>query len=430
VTVAFDFYRLKNGVRVVLVSMAGVESVAVGVYVETGSRYETETNNGISHFLEHMAFKGTKLLPTTRDTSKLEALGAIQNAWTDVDGTAYWCKIPADKWREGLGVVKELALYPTIPVKDLEIERGVILEEFRRREDRPDELAGEKLMETMFPNHGLGMATLGREAVIKSVGQKDFLEYHGRQYVAGRIVVALAGKIGERIKGKVQAQIEEWFGGLAKARGEDFERWGGRQKEPKIGIRHKELAAQAHIELAVPGVTVSDPRRHALTLITAHLGQGLSSRLFEELREKQGVCYAVHAGEARWGDTGVWSVYAGLNIDKLEKAVAGIITEVKKIKEIKLTNKELAAAREKVRGPLLFSAENPVHQMDWYAKQVLDRPEEVLTYDQVIDRLMAIDIQEVQKVAQSIFVKDKLNLAIVGPVSSDRSEKLKSLLKL
>ena len=115
-TVAFDFYRLKNGVRVVLVSMAGVESVAVGVYVETGSRYETETNNGISHFLEHMAFKGTKLLPTTRDTSKLEALGAIQNAWTDVDGTAYWCKIPADKWRGGLGGGKGLAVVTPIPI--------------------------------------------------------------------------------------------------------------------------------------------------------------------------------------------------------------------------------------------------------------------------------------------------------------------------
>src|SRR3990167_7422238 len=108
--------------------MEGVESVAMGVYIETGSRYEDKKVNGISHFLEHMAFKGTKLLPTTRDTSKLEALCAIQNAWTDVDGTAYWCKIASDRWKEGLEVVKELALYPTIPVRDLEIERGVILE--------------------------------------------------------------------------------------------------------------------------------------------------------------------------------------------------------------------------------------------------------------------------------------------------------------
>ena len=147
---AFEFYRLKNGIRVVLVPMEGVESVGVGVYVETGSRYETKANNGISHFLEHMAFKGTKLLPTRKDTSKLEALGAIQNAATGADLTYYYCKIPADKWQEGLGVVKELVLYPTIPEKDLKIERGVILEEFRWREDRPDKLVSEELMKLVF----------------------------------------------------------------------------------------------------------------------------------------------------------------------------------------------------------------------------------------------------------------------------------------
>lgn len=424
----FEFYKLRNGVRVVLVPMTGVESVAVGVYVETGSRYEAREINGLSHFLEHMAFKGTKKLPTRKDTSKLEALGAIQNAWTDVDGTAYWCKIPADKWREGLEVAKELALYPVIPEKDLEIERGVILEEMRRRDDRPDELVSEELMKLVFGGNGLGQTTLGEEEVIKTVKRDDFLKYHDAQYVAGRTVVAIAGKINE--KGDMRKEIENWFGGLAKAKGEDFERWSDKQVGPRVRIKKKDLAAQAHIELAVPGVTADDPRRFALSLLTAHLGQGLSSRLFEELREKQGVCYAVHAGEARWPDCGVWSVYAGLNIDKLEKAVAGIVAEIRRVKETKLTEKELAAAKEKIRGPLLFSAENPVNRMEWYARQVLDGRAEILSYDQAIERVMAVDAESMRNVAQSIFLSQKLNLAIVGPVDVARGEKLKELLKL
>ena len=415
--------------RVILVPMEGVESVAMGVYIETGSRYEDKKVNGISHFLEHMAFKGTKLLPTTRDTSKLEALGAIQNAWTDVDGTAYWCKIASDRWKEGLEVVKELALYPTIPVRDLEIERGVILEEISRKEDRPDELAGEELMSVMFPGNSLGMTTLGEREVIKRLKREDFLKYHESQYVAGRIVVALAGNIKYQIS-NIKYQIEQYFGELPKEKGEDYGEWKGKQWEPKIGIRRKDLAAQAHIELAVPGLTVADPRRFALSILTAHLGQGLSSRLFEELRERRGVCYSVHAGEARWVDCGVWSVYAGLNIEKLEEAVSGIVTELQRVKVTELTGKELEAAKEKVRGPLLFSCENPVNQMDFYAKQVMDRPDEVLTYREVIDRVMQIDAKDVVKVAQSIFLTDKLNLAVVGPVSPVRGKKLKDLLKL
>ncbi|MBI2008215.1 insulinase family protein [Candidatus Amesbacteria bacterium] len=424
----FEFYTLKNGVRVVLVPMAGVESVGVGVYIETGSRYESKKMNGISHFLEHMAFKGTRKLPTRKDTSKLEALGAIQNAWTDVDGTAYWCKIPADKWREGLEVAKELALYPTIPAEDLEIERGVILEEMRRREDRPDELVGEELMKLMFGGNGLGQTTLGGEEVIKTVKREDFVNYHDRQYVSGRVVVALAGKISNQESG-IRNYVEEWFGSLPKEKGEDFSRWEDEQKEVRVGIKHKELAAQAHIELAVPGVRSDDPRRFALSLMTAHLGQGLSSRLFEELREKQGVCYAVSAGEARWPDCGVWSVYAGLNIDKLEKAVAGIVTEIWRVKATRLTDKELAAAKEKIRGPLLFSAENPVNQMEWYARQVLDGRREILSYDQAIERVMAVDAESIRSVVQDIFLRRGLNLAIVGPVEERVKERIGEILR-
>ena len=191
----FEFYRLDNGVRVVLVPMDGVESVAVGVYVQTGSRYEDKKINGISHFLEHMVFKGTKNYPTHEDTSRLEGMGAIQNAWTDIDATAYYCKIPADRWQKALDLIKDLVLYPMIPEKDLEIERGVILEEINRLEDRPDELSGELLLQTAFPGNTLGMRVIGRAEVIRNIRREDFLDYHRTQYVAGRVAIVIAGKI-------------------------------------------------------------------------------------------------------------------------------------------------------------------------------------------------------------------------------------------
>ena len=408
--------------------MGGVKSVAVGVYVGTGSRYEDAGNNGISHFLEHMVFKGTKKFPTPKDTSYLEGLGAIQNAWTDVDATAYWCKLPSDKWKQGLEMVKELALYPTIPPRDLEIERGVILEEIQRRNDRPDELAAEGLQALMFPGNALGWATLGKTEIIKSLSRADFLMYHQSQYKSDNLVVAITGNISQR--SVLSAQIKDWFGELSEGKSGGFEIVKDVQNGPRLKVQNKKLANQAHLELGVPGVNVADPRRFALTILTSYLGQGLSSRLFMELREKRGLCYAVHASEARFRDTGEWDVYAGVNIDKLEEALEGILGELKRTKEIKLTKDELAQTKEKVRGPIIYSMEDPVRQMGWYASQALDRPEEMMDYDMVIERLMGVTAEEVRAVARDIFKTEKLNLAVVGPIEKKREEALLKLLKI
>lgn len=423
----FEFYRLKNGVRVVLVPMSGVKSVAVGVYVGTGSRHETSKINGLSHFLEHMVFKGTKKFPTPKETSYLEGLGAIQNAWTDVDATAYWCKLPSDKWQEGLEMVKELALYPTIPVRDLEIERGVILEEIQRRNDRPDELVAEDLQELMFSGSTLGWPILGKPEIIKSLSKAAFLQYHQSQYKSANIVVAVAGNITQR--SMLSAQIKDWFGILQEGRVQGFKNVESKNG-PRIKIDNKKLANQAHLELGFPGINASDPRRFALSLLTSYLGQGLSSRLFMELREKRGLCYAVQASESRWKDTGEWDVYAGVNIDKLEGALEGILGELKRTKDTKLTKDELAQTKEKVRGPILYSMENPVRQMEWYARQALDRPEEMMDYDMVMSRLMKVTADEVRGVARDLFRTEKLNLAVVGPIEKKREAGLLKKLRI
>ncbi|MEK9200825.1 MAG: pitrilysin family protein [Patescibacteria group bacterium] len=424
---SFDFYRLPNGVRVMLVPMAGVESVAVGVYMGVGARYETENINGISHFLEHMVFKGTAKFPTHSDTSYLEGLGAIQNAWTDVDATAYWCKIPANRWKEGLEVVKELALYPTFPEADLEIERGTILEEINRSADKPEVIVGEELFRLMFAGNTLERTILGKPEVIKAVTRQDFVDYHAKHYLSGNALVVLAGKID--IEGTKQ-QIISWFGDLPEANKTGFDMYRDTQTQSEVTIFNKDLSNQAHIELAVRGLTLDDPRRFALAILTSYLGEGLSSRLFVELREKRGLCYAVRAAEQKMKDTGVWSVYAGVALSKLDEAVKAILVEMTRLKEVKLTEAELLASKEKLRGPFLFSSENPINQMEYFARQALERPEEILSYQQVIDKLMAVTAEEIQNVAQSIFVTQKLNLAVVGPLEPGRKEELHKLLQV
>lgn len=421
---AYEYYKLKNGVQVVLVPMPGVKSTAIGVYVATGSRYEKPAINGISHFTEHMVFKGTKNYPTTKDTSSLEGLGAIQNAWTDVDATSYWCKIPSDNWQKGLDLVKDLALYPLFPQKDLEIERGVILEEINRYEDRPDERVGDVLMELMYRPNPLGMRILGESAVIKKLTPADFIAYHEAHYQPGKMIVVLAGKLDTKT---VKSEIEAHFGSLSQSSSPGFEVYKEHQGKEQIKVYPKATAEQAHIELAVRALSASDPRRYALNILNSVLGAGLSSRLFIEVREKKGLCYGISSDSARFRDTGLWSVHAGLNIARLPEAIATILVEMTKVTQDLVPAKELEEAKRKLRGHLIFAQENPINQMEHYAHQLLSK-DDIVDYDTLIDSLMGVTAQQVQQIAQDLFVTSKLNLAVVGPVKN--SQALLKLLKI
>lgn len=421
-----EFYKLKNGVRVVLVPMLGVQSVAAGVYVGTGSRYETVQNNGISHFTEHMVFKGTQKFPTTQDVSYLEGLGAIQNAATSLDYTQFYCKIPKDKWREGLEVVKELAVNPLFPAPEVEMERNVILEEIKWLNDHPDDLIGDVLQETLFASHPLGMPIIGRPEVISSLSQQDFIDFHGRFYGPDNLVVALAGKIDDLTE--VKNQIEEWFGKLPSSNRPVFDQFKSTQTKPIVKIVAKPTLNQAFIALAVPGLSNHDPRRFALSVLNSYLGQGFTSRFYLEIREKRGLCYTISSGENRLDDTGYWGVFAGLNHGKLPEAITAILQEMRLVKDKPISNRDLEITKEKIRGPLIFSMENPIHQMNFYAKQVLDRYTDVLQYDTIIDRLMEVTVEEVQTIAQDLFVTEKLNLAVVGPLKKSEEKSLQKLL--
>lgn len=426
-TKPFDFYRLPNGVRVVLVPMQGVESVALGVYVGSGTRDESWQTNGLAHFLEHMVFKGTKALPTRQDTSLAEKYGAVQNGWTYSQATAYWCKLPADKWRLGLEVQKELSLYPLLKDSDLKQERGVIMEEIHRRDDDPESKVWEVFDQARYPKSSLGWSTLGREEVIKQVQIAEFKDFHRQNYVSGNLLVAMAGKMDN--KNKVKHQIQKWFGGLQEAKGLNRRQ----QKEatgPRVEIATKADAKQAHIVLGVGAFDMGDRRRFALGVLNRILGYGLSSRLFMEIREKRGLAYSIHSDYELERDYGHFAVYAGLKVEKLALAIKAIVGELRKCTRELVPPDELQQAKEKVRGPMIFSMENPYHQMNFYAHQVLWRPGEVISYDQVLDKVMTVTAKEVRQVARDLFKTGKLTLAVVGPVEKKEEEKLLKLLRV
>lgn len=407
----FNFYRLSNGVRVVLVPMSGVESVAIGVYATVGSRYETAENAGTSHFLEHLVFKGTRKYPTPAATSSLESLGAMQNAWTDVDATAYYCKIPADHFEAGLDLISDLVLNPLIPKKDLEIEKGVILEEINRRQDQPDELVWEKFHNQMFSDHPLGRSILGTPAVISASTSEKVLKFHADHYTSDSLIVVIAGKIPSGHK----EIIENLFGNLPKGnntKSQEFINKSGK----KINLVKRPKDNQIHLVLGGYAVNAFDMDRYTQNILMTVLGSGMSSRLFLELREKWGLCYAVSAGEEKYADTGYWSVYAGVATDKLRSAILGIKQELEKLVKTPVSEAELSSAKQRLRGRIIFSQEDPMRQMEYYVAQVITRDDQVFDYQENLKRLMAVTAKQVQQHAAKIFAKDNQYLTVLGPI--------------
>lgn len=415
-----EFYRLKNGIRVVLVPMSGVKSVAVGVYVGTGSRYESAKENGISHFLEHLVFKGTKKFPSYKEVNRfIENHGAIQNAGTGTDSTMFYCKIPGVHTDLALEFVSQLTVRPKLRQKDLEEERRVILEEISWVQDRPDELVGDILSQLMYPNHGLGRDIQGTTETVTGFTADDLQKYWREQYVAANMVVAVAGD--KTQCSKLNAQIERLFDQVPDTQGRKFPEFVDKQQNSAVLVKKKSEFKQTNVALGLPGVSTTDPRRFAQSVLVTILGRGFSSRLLEEVREERGLCYGIGAYEIKRKDGGMIGIGADLNPRKLPEAITAILAEMTKLKEKLVGDEELAAAKEKIRGPLLFGAENPYNQMEFYARQVLEKPDGVLSYDILIDRLMGVTAEEVRNMARELFKTEKLNLAVVGAVKDESS---------
>ena len=412
----YQKHTLKNGLRIVLAPMVDTETATVIVMTGVGSRYETETENGLAHFLEHMFFKGTTKRPNTIDISReLDAIGAEYNAYTSKDHTAYYAKVAAHHWETALDVVSDLFLNATLEPEEIERERGTILQEINMYEDMPARRVGEHFEKLLYKEHPLGREILGPKKNIRSFTRRNFMKYLGRGYTAQNVVVGVAGKIDPK---KVKKEIEKHFAHIRTGKKPVFKKIKQAQVKPEISIHHKK-SDQTHLIVGVRAYDMFHNDRFALSLLATILGGGMSSRLFMEVRERRGLAYSVHTGVDTYHDAGYLATQCGVEHENLEKTIDVILSEYKKIAMEPVSAEELMKAKEYVKGHFALGMEGSDDVAGYLVTQETVRHQIMLPKERnkMIDRVTSADIL---RVAEDIFVNKKLNMAIIGPHTNNK----------
>lgn len=422
----YEKHVLPNGVRLILVPMEGVNSVATSVMVGVGSRYETPQINGISHFLEHMVFKGTKKYPTTDDVNIIERAGGLQNAYTDIDVTSFHNKVLSTDWELALNVNRELALAPLLLQKHVDRERDVIIEEMKRYEDEPAAKVEEAFHHLLYQGTTLGMRIIGEEKSLRSVASQELKAYHDQWYQPERIVVVLAGAI--RDKREVIRKTKEWFGHLGNlGHLGDLETVKDRQDKPKLSVVTKPDASQAHLVLGLRTFSRTSSERWAWSLFNLIMGVSFTSRLFREIREKRGLCYHIRSSQSSYSDVGNWSIYAGVATEKVEEATKAILAEVSNVAKKGVTEEELRVAKKRLKTILAFKSEDPEFMAEYFGRQEVYR-EPIETLEDYIKQIDKVTKQDIDLLIKKYFVTKTLNMAVVW--NRPREDRLEKLLML
>lgn len=410
---AMQFHKkvLKNGLRIVVVPMKENETVTVYVMVEAGTKYETKAQNGISHFLEHMCFKGSTKYPSPKQISfEFDRIGAQNNAFTSSEWTAYFGKAHISHLDTIFSLVSDMYLNPVFPADELEKERGVILEEINLSEDKPERKAWDIFGKLLYGNQPAGWTTLGPASVIKHVTRNDFLKYHKKFYVPSATVVAVAGNI---IPAEVFKKVAQAFGTIPKkSRGRKL-RVAERQTKSAVTLFTKDTQ-QAHLILGVRAFDMYHKDRFILGVLTTVLGQGMSSRLFTKIRDDLGMAYYVQAFADLATDHGVFGVRAGVTTKRINEALEAILVELRRLCTEVVPHKELQKAKDFKIGNMFLNLESSDSFAEHYGFSELFH-EDMRSPQEIAKKIRAVTAKDIQRVAKSIIRNDRLNLAIVGP---------------
>lgn len=417
---------LDNGLRILTSTMPHTRSVSVGFFIGVGSRYEAKKENGITHFLEHMLFKGTTKRPTAKDIAlAIEGIGGVFNASTGRELTTYWAKVAQDHFPIAVDVLADMLLNSKLDEQELEKERGVIIEEINMTLDRPSDWVHQLASELIWPDHPLGRDQAGTKESVTGLTRAMMQDYLTGHYQPAGTVLAVAGNIehDEAVK-EIGAQLAAW----RKQQRGSYLPMEEEQEATRVKVEHKP-SQQAHLCVVLPGISLFDDDRYNVSLLNTILGQGMSSRLFLEVREKRGLAYAVYSYASLLQDAGLMGVYAGVDVQKIEEALQAILAELDKARQEPVPGEELHKAKEFVKGRLLLQMEDSFAVASWVGRQEL-LEERVLSVDEVLEAVDAVTAEDVQRVAQELFKEEKLNLAVVGPYENTQEEQFKSLLKL
>ncbi len=402
---------LKNGLRIMLVPQPANLAATVLILVQAGSEYEEKKQNGVSHFLEHLMFKGTTDRPEPGMIAhELTALGAQFNAFTGTEYTGYYAKAQAEKLPKILEIVSDLYLNPLFDEAEIAKERGVIIQEINMYEDDLPARAQRIFDRLVYGDQPAGWEVGGEKPIINRLSRADFITYRNRRYVMPGTVVVVAGKFGEKA---TVAQIEKYFGALPRRTAPPKKRTIERQSSPKTKLWFKE-SDQAHLVLGFRAFGMFDERRYALRVLADLLGGGMSSRLFTRIREKMGAAYYIGAGADLSLDHGLLSVSAGVDRTKTEPVIRAILEECRAIRDVMVPEKELQKTKDHMIGGLILGLETSDDLAGFYGGQeVLSGT--VLSPEVLTDRIKKVTARDVARVAKAILKDKGLNLAIVGP---------------
>lgn len=416
----------ENGLRLITAPMENSNSVTCMILVGAGSKYETKDINGISHFLEHMFFKGTKNRPTTLSISEtLDSVGGEYNAFTSKEITGFWAKVDKRHADTALDWLSDIFLNSKFDEKEMEKEKGVIIEEVNMYLDTPTAYVGDLWEELLYGDQPAGWKVIGEKTNIMAFDKQKLLDYYKSHYSPKNTIVVVAGYIDcKGIEQKVRNYFKDIKDALPKPKlaVEEF------QKEPAILLQNKKTD-QTHFCLGARAYNLFDKRRYALALLAVILGGNMSSRLFIKIRERNGLAYSIHTSTDIFTDTGYLMTQAGIDRKNLEKSVKFILEEYKDLKNKKITEKELQKAKDYIKGTMALSLDASDRQASFYGLQEL-LEKNIFSPEEKFAEIDAVCADDIKKVAEDIFLPEKINLAVLGPVDEEDHERIKKLLKI
>lgn len=415
---------LKNGLTILKVPIRTAKSVLVDIFVKTGSRHEQARINGISHFLEHVFFKGSKKYPTAQQLSHaLDAIGAEYNANTGKEHTQFYIKAAKKHFGFIFEILSDMLQHPVFAEEEIEREKGVIIEEINMYEDTPMRHVEDVLEEVMWPGQPLGRNIAGTREVIRKISRRDILDYVATYYQPQNMILAVAGNYSES---QLANLVKKHWAGLRSKKFPSWQKAKAVQKNPVLKIENK-TTEQYHLALGFRSYDHNHRDYIPQIVLATILGGGMSSRLFVQIRERQGWAYYVRATPANYQDTGIFVIQAGVRLDALTKVVETLMTELKTIKTKPVPPPELTKVKEYLKGTMTLSLEDYDSRLGWYLDQVAFR-KDVLEPDKAMDLIDKVKAGDIQRVAKDIFQNKKMNLAIVG--RGKNGVKIKKLLQL
>ena len=423
-TQVYEKTTLDNGLRVVSCDMPHTRSVSISIFVGVGSRYESDEKAGTSHFVEHMVFKGTDSRPDpVQISAQIEGVGGVLNAGTEHELTVFWCKVAQSHFGDSLDLLFDMLRNSLYRPDDIENERHIIHEELAMIHDYPTSRVDSLIDEMLWPNHPLGRDIGGTTESIDGITREALLEHMDRHYAPSNIVVSVAGNVPHsEVVSRSWELSRDWTGAATYDVPTPVTHVQG---ESQLRLEYRSTE-QLHLSIALPGLGLDDPDAHSLDLLSVILGEGMSSRLFAELREKRGLAYDVQSGVSHFKDTGAFVITAGVDPSSTYEAVPAILEQVADVRD-SVSDEEIARAKQLVAGRLMLRMEDTRAVSAWMGSQETLR-RTILDVDDVVEKINALTRSDLRRVAARHMVTDRLNMAVVGPCRGRK--RLTRLLKL